>query len=588
MKRLLSIVIAGILAGFTACTDILDSAPYNKPASSTMWTTENLTEMGIAGVYQVLRIQNFEGHYDIYGYYAYDCLGTIGMQHEVEPILRSATNTSNSMFSEHWRRLYEGVHRANDAIANIPVKSPVSDERKRCLVAEAKFLRAWCYYRLNELFRGVPIYLEPIIVEECIKTQNTEDEVWEQIIKDLTDCVNEPNLPDRDAVTARVSKGAAYALMGKVYMQQHQWENAAAAFSKVGECGYKLFQGGYKELFTEANERCEEMIFSIQNTTDVGYGGNTQWYLGTNSAYGSGWNTFLPSPRGVDLYENADGTPFNWDDVIPGYNDMNPAYREVFFIRDTKKNNEEISEAVTSAVETRLNGLPEEIRALYLPEGNEARIRKAYLNRDPRLEMTVITPYSDFLGWISGTTVDIMLTHRWPYVDRNGDLWSERRTMYYLMYRKFVYEGVNTIIARDRIGTDDPLIRYADVVLQWAEALVELNRLDEAAEKVNMVRGRTSVNMPPVKYADQAELRAKVRKERRVELFGEGYSFFDDMRWRSWKEDKFTEGNGNLHAWGQVATTAYTWLGDHLYIFPVPASEVEKNPNLKKTPGWTY
>ncbi len=584
MKRLFYIltITTGMLTGFMACTDVLDTAPYNKPSSTTMWTTENLTDMGVAGIYANLRNWGFVGTDQSFGHFAYDQWGYTGQARSNESFLLGTITTGNDLFNKTWKKLYEGVHRSNDAIANIPVKSPITEEKKARLIAEAKFMRAFHYYRLNELFRGVPIYLEPILPEQCTKGQSTEAEVWEQVIKDLTDCINESQLPNIDTKEGRVTKGAAYALRGKTYMQQKKWELAVADFAKVGECGYELFQGGYKQLFTEANERSKEMIFSVQNTGDLGYGGNAQFYCGTRSSFGSCWNTFLVSPNGVDLYENADGTPFNWDDVIPGYNTMTPKDREVFFLRNKKDQPAD----VVKAINDRLATLSEPAKALYLEDGNEARIKKAYENRDPRLALSVITPYSEYRG-VLGSNEQIS-TSRWPMVQQAyADLWTDTRTQFHYLHRKFVYEGNNPIPARDRCPGDEPLIRYADVLLLWAEALIEQNKLPEAAEKVNLVRSRTGVEMPAVKYTSQAELREKVRNERRVEFLNEGINFFDEMRWKTWKETKFKSGNGILQVWGNVVSP-YTWLGDQMYTWPVPQTEKEKNSNITPTPGWIY
>ncbi len=576
----------GMLTGFSACTDILDTAPFNQVASSTMWTTENLADMGVAGIYSNLRGMGFQGATIGYGYYAYDEWGYMGQTRDVADVfLAGNITTSSALFSDTWKRYFEGVHRANDAITNIPIKSPISNEKKGRLIAEAKFLRAWYYYRLNELFKGVPIYLEPITVDQCTKGQDTEQAVWDQVVKDLTDCINEPNLPNIDLLNGRVTKGAAYALRGKAYMQQKKYDLAAADFAKVGECGYKLFTGGYKSLFTEANERCEEMILSVQQMGDVGYGGNSQFYCGTRSSFGSCWNTFVVSTNGADLYENADGTPFNWDKIIPGYSAMAPKDREVFFLRDTKDaEGKELNSDVTKSVNTRLNGLSAAAKAMYLPYGNEARIKKAYENRDPRLAASVITPYSTYLGVLG--TDEILTVNRWPMVAQSiGDLWTDSRTAFYYLHRKFVYEGNNPIPARDRCPTDEPLLRYADILLMWAEALIEQNKLAEAAEKINMVRNRAG--MPNVTYNNQAELREKMRNERRIELINEGVTFFDELRWKSLKDTKFKPGNGIAHVWGFVQSP-FVWQGDYFYTWPAPATETQMNTNITKTPGWIY
>jgi starch-binding outer membrane protein, SusD/RagB family len=118
-----------------------------------------------------------------------------------------------------WGQCRWGVHRANDAIANINSKSPSAADKKARLIAECKFLRAYFYFRLNQLFKGVPVYLEPVAVTELTNGRETEDKVWEVVVKDLTDAINEANLPTKYAAKAtnygHVTKGAVYALRGK-------------------------------------------------------------------------------------------------------------------------------------------------------------------------------------------------------------------------------------------------------------------------------------------------------------------------------------------------------------------------------------
>ena len=128
------------------------------------------------------------------------------------------------------------------------------------------------YDRLNILFGngglGVPLYTEPVNPSECNKGQSTEQEVWAQVIQDLSDAIAEPNLPDNQIQgEGRVSKGAAYALRGKAYLLTKEYDKAIADFAKVGDCGYKLFPN-YRQLFKVANERCEEMILSVQYIED--------------------------------------------------------------------------------------------------------------------------------------------------------------------------------------------------------------------------------------------------------------------------------------------------------------------------------
>lgn len=584
MKKILIIIVA--ICMFTSCKkELLDTKPYSQIASENMWTTDNLTDQGITGVYALLRYGMVSGGASGLELYQMDALGFTGQTSGAESIMTGTVTPSNGYFSSHWQNLYEGIQRANDAIKNIPLKSPSAAAKKARYIAEAKFLRAYFYLRLNQLYKGVPIYLEPYNANEATKPRNTEAEVWAQVISDLNDVVAETNLPDRylagNASYGHITKGAAYALRGKAYMYTRKWDLAAADFQKVKDAGYSLFPN-YSALFKTANEQSAEMIFSIQNIGVSGFGSTTQFYCGTRSSFGSCWNTYHVSPNLVDLYENADGSKFNWDTVLPGFSSLSAAEREVYFLRNN------LTDAEIAAATKRGAKM-----SLYLPTGNEARILAAYANRDPRLTANVITPYSTYLGVFNGANA--VVTSRWPYRSEaatNGDLRTDTQSLFYYLYRKYVYEGTSETPARDYGPTDFALIRYADVLLMWAEALNEQGAVSDAIGKVNEVRTRAgvlplqTVNAALATYVTgQTDLRERIRNERRVEFPNEGINFFDEMRWKSWKDKAFYAGNGVKQIWGSVVY-AYSFKGDYLYNWAIPAVEIERNPNLKQNPGW--
>lgn len=584
MKRIIIFLTAIIL--ISGCqNDLLDTSPYSSVSSETMWTTDNLTDLGVAGVYAALRLgTGSSSTTSPYELYETDRFGFTGQSRFDESLLRGTITASDELFSKMWQFFYEGIQRSNDAIKNIPLKSPSTEVKKARYIAECKFLRAYFYYRLNQLYKGVPIYLEPYTADEATKARSTEADVWNQVITDLTDCINEVNLPDRYAAGAanygHVSKGAAYALRGKVYMYLQKWSLAAQDFSKVKDCGYSLFSD-YKALFKTANEQCPEMIFSIQNIGQQGYGGTTQLYYGSRSSFTSDWNSYLPTPDLVDLYENIDGSKFKWEDVLPGYSGLTLAEREVFFLRDN-----------LTAAEIAAATLRGAKMSLYLPTGNEARVLKAYQNRDPRLAATIITPYSTFTGSYNNTATVAVATMRWPYRAQaltGGDLQTDTQNYFYYLYRKFVYEGVTEIVDRNYGPTDMPIIRYADVLLLWAEALNEQGLVSEAVAKVNEVRKRAGVALldsnVPTTVSGQTDLRVRIQNERSIEFAGEGVNYFDQLRWKIWKDREFYPGNGSKQVWGGVVS-AYSFKGDYIYTWPIPTSEIQINPNLKQNDGW--
>lgn len=581
-KNILNIICTFVIL-FTSCkSDLLDTNPYNSLGSGNMWTNESLADLGVTGVYQALR-------YDYVGLnrWYFDQDGYTGMNRNATSLSAGNITATDGLFSNYWKQNYEGIHRSNDAIINLQEKAPLTEAKKGRLVAECKFLRAWFYYNLNQVFKGVPIYLEPVELNDATKGRETEAKVWETIIADLTDCINEPNLPNfyakGDANIGRATKAAAYALRGKVYMYTKEFAKSEADLRKVGELGPVLYQGVYKNLFKEANEQSSEMIFSVQNIGVSGLGSVTQHYAATRASSNNGFNTYMPHPDFVESFEEKNGNPFNWDDYLPGYTAMTPAQRTVFFLRD----------GMTSSEITKFTASGADM-SKYLPTGNEARIKKAYEDRDPRLTSIVITPYSTYLG--STAAVDYTYTLRWPYRGFDNktpfDLRTDTNSLFYYLWRKWVYEGATEYLNRDYGPIDQPLIRYADVVLLLAEAINEQGFKTEAVTLVNSVRTRagtialqTTDASAPTYVNSQANMRERIRNERRWELALEGINLFDEMRWGTWKEKKFYDGNGTKEIWGTVIQP-YSWRGDYLYNWAIPQTETEMNSNIKQNEGW--
>lgn len=590
MKKTISIItFGGILMLFVyACSaDFLDTKPANVISTAGVWDNADLAVQVVNGVYNALRADYATNSGNDGDLHFYDYRSSImdmdrnWIWHT--PTLFGVATPSSTEFLSAWKRYYELIHRANDVIANIKKTPGMSDGKKAQYIAECKFLRAYNYYRMNILWKGVPLYLEPVTAEECIKGRSTEQEIWDAVLTDLTACVEESNLPEKYAASSseygRITKAAAYSLRGKTYLWLKQYDKAEDDFRAITKMGYSLF-GDYKALFKEANERCDEMIFTIPCIENPsGYGSVFNWAFGNRTTSGSGWNNYLPNPAFVDSYECVDGKPFSWDDYLPGYSTMTPRERSVFFLRDNLTDGE-----------IKIMGSYGADMKQYLPDGNEARIKAAYANRDPRLAMNVITPYATYLGGVTGSAISYTL--RWPYRGADDaepyDIRTDTNDKFYYLIRKFVYEGTeHTIMERSPI--DIPLIRYADVLLNLAEALTEQGKWEEAIPYVNDVRNRVgaqalnSNDYTTVKGLD--DMRQRIRKERYWELAFEEYMFFDELRWGTWKEKKFYEGNGLMEVWGNT-TYSYMWGGDYLWKWAVPASEMEKNSNLVQNEGW--
>lgn len=314
-----------------ACSaDFLDTKPANVISTAGVWDNADLAVQVVNGVYNALRADyatnsGYDGDLHFYDYRS----SIMDMDRNWiwhTPTLFGVATPSSTEFLSAWKRYYELIHRANDVIANIKKTPGLSDGKKAQYIAECKFLRAYNYYRMNILWKGVPLYLEPVTAEECIKGRSTEQEIWDAVLTDLTACVEESNLPEKYAASSseygRITKAAAYSLRGKTYLWLKQYDKAEDDFRAITKMGYSLF-GDYKALFKEANERCDEMIFTIPCIENPsGYGSVFNWAFGNRTTSGSGWNNYLPNPAFVDSYECVDGKPFSWDDYLPGYSTM--------------------------------------------------------------------------------------------------------------------------------------------------------------------------------------------------------------------------------------------------------------------------
>ena len=590
--------VSSLIIGASACQpDLLNTSPYNAVGSSNMWTSENLATLAVNGVYNTFLQSSGEvensvtgGNYlglEVYLFAALD--PTVSARNNWSStlhLLNGNATPSNTEFSRAWKQHYEGISRANDVIDNVGNVPGMSQELSAQYMAEAKFLRAYFYYRLNCLYRGVPLYLTTTPVSGFNKPRNTEAEVWEAIINDLTDVINEPNIPGRyvagDPNYGRATKGAAYALRGKTYLWMNEYKLAEQDFREVLKMGYSLFEGGYKELFKDANEQCPEMIFSIQCYEQDGYG-----------TYPGGWNDFYGDTDFIDTYETKEGKPFNWDDFIPGYSKMSAKARSVYFLRDgltSGKGN--FGSGNYKSLKTKMEEYGADF-SKYLDQGNEARIRKVYEDRDPRLMQTYITPYSDYLGSPhTAGGAEFTYTLRWPFIENDieapFDLRTDTKKVFHYLVRKFVSEGTEHL-DRGYSPIDVPLIRYADVLLSLAEALNEQGKTPEAATYVNKVRERAGIALlnsnSYTQVAGQADMRNRIRREKRWELACEGTLYFDELRWGTWYDVKLYDGAGLKECWGQNVVT-WTVNGNHYTTWPIPATERQLNTALTQNNGW--
>ena len=374
-----------------------------------------------------------------------------------------------------WRGLYEGVYRSNLAIANIPGIN-MAEALKSQYVGEAKFLRALFYFDLVNIFGAVPLITQPLPdTDASLIARTPVADVYKVIIADLL--AAEAGLPvsHSGANLGRVTKGAAQALLGKVYLYNKDYANAEKYFLLVINSGKYGLMDNFQEVWHRSFENNKESIFEVQ-FADIGGSGSN----GRNGSY-------LPAVNG----------------------------------------------ATGSGLATK-------------------RAFDAFDPTDPRRAMSIFRPGDSFAPNVSTALATF------------SAVWSA--TGY------AVKKGMWPIMYVNSNGINYPIIRYADVLLMYAEAANELNKLTEARAAVNQIRARPSVNMPAITAANtgtKAAMFNAINKERQVELMFEFIRFNDLRRWGLALQELGPIGYQAKHA-----------------LFPIPQLELDINPKLTQNQGW--
>ena len=579
MKKIIIYLATMLLAAmtFTGCYD-LETYPGDKVNEGTFYKTGDHAHQGLMGIYGMLRLN------EAYGYqFCYDHLGDIAYGYNYYMMFLATYTDRDGTIQAHWQTFYDGIHRVNTFIRSVKgMRGIITDEQVNEYVAEAKFLRAMFYFSLTGLFGGVPYYDESTNVNEEFmnlkQPRSSLEEVRAHILEDLDEAIKYLPVEHAASEYGRATKGAAYALRGKVHLYDKEWQSAINDFEEIvynksNNYGYAL-DDDYARVFKLYNgAKSPETVFSIQNKSGVGteYGMQIQALMGCRGAYGSCWNNTVPSTQLVDMYEFKDGRPFNWDEIFPGYNAMTPEQRKELL-----------------SVEMDGSGT-----IVGLREADTAKILSAYTCRDPRLMATVIVPYSHYMGNIGRTTnVDLIfaLDHNLAGNANGGTIQNNAGWVSYL-YRKFVTEGDQGGAISNRLHTPFafPLIRFADVLLMLSEAYNEAGQLDKAVTEFNKVRAR--VGMPGLNsgpawmvVSNKEQMAERIRKERAVEFAGEGLRFSDLRRWGYEIAHKTLNNVDAVNIYGEPIYTHLFTERDMLW--PIPGVERERNKELTQNPGW--
>lgn len=266
-----SILIAGLLFIAGGCTDFLTEDLKGGFSSSTFYKNESQALQAVNGAYNGLAFSRFDNALWVFGDIASNDAvkgGNPGDQAEITYIDEFNADANNGIISNYWKFAYEDIARANNVITNVPSVEMKEDLRNR-IVGEAKFIRAYNYFNLVNIFGRVPLKLQPQLTQQAIHVPLTDvSAIYQQIEKDLTDAamVLPPSYTAGDV--GRVTKGAALAMLGKVSLYQQKWSEAISYFHQIENLGEYGLLPNYADLFKLEFENSRESIFEIQHLTN--------------------------------------------------------------------------------------------------------------------------------------------------------------------------------------------------------------------------------------------------------------------------------------------------------------------------------
>lgn len=284
------------IAGLSSCSDFLTEELKGEFSSETFYQNESQARQALNGVYNALAFSSFNNALWVFGDVASDDAvkgGNPGDQAEITYIDEFSSDANNGIIGNYWSFEYEAIARANNVIANVPQIS-MDEVIKSQIIGEAKFIRAYSYFNLVNVFGRVPLKLLPQLSHETIHVALSEvPDIYAQIKKDLSEAASVLPVSYSPAETGRITRGAAFAMLGKANLYEQNWQAALSSFQQVEALGIYGLLPDYAGLFKLANENSIESIFEIQHLSNQ------------NPFTGSALNQwFAPAPEG-GYYFNA-------------------------------------------------------------------------------------------------------------------------------------------------------------------------------------------------------------------------------------------------------------------------------------------
>lgn len=479
MKKIISTATIIFLLTLSSCKkDFITLTPVSTVSTEALYKTDKDFKDAVIGMYSVYQneYQNMWLYGDMRGDDSWDELvkGTAAAMDNF------TINNDDPVIRTTWTNYYNIINRANTILSKIEGTDAKIVKDKDIYTGETRFLRALAYFNLVQIYGDVPAITTLLSIEEAYKSGRQKvDKVYEDIIiKDLLYAETILPLKYAGAEVGRATKGAAKALLGKVYLTRKDFVKAEVKLQEVTTMGYALLNN-YNDLFDYTkSESHSEYIFDIEYEQGIGEGN----CFTTN---------FTPKDPGLATFYGVTG----------GQNGNNNPPRSLFAI---------------------------------FPPG------------DLRKDITAADGYTDRNGVFQ------------QLIPTSNDVQT--------FTKKYMVRLLATCDSR----ANWKVIRYADVLLMYAEALNENGKTTEALTFLNQVRKRAG--LPAYANFTQAEARDRIYLERRLELSFEGHRWFDLLR------------TGRA-----LSVMAPFGMKAYMTVFPLPLSQIQLINNkaiFPQNPGY--
>ncbi|MBV8252057.1 MAG: RagB/SusD family nutrient uptake outer membrane protein [Chitinophaga sp.] len=545
MKLIIKIVavisVLVIIRFATSCKkNFLSVTDPNRITETQFWKTENDVMAAVAAVYSPLRVPLYSYWGAFTGFQDMNAMGddvyTIpGEEPATWQVATFSYDSKNGDLQSIFDKCYKSIYRANEVLENID-KVPIDPAKKKSYIAEVKFLRGLSYFVLASNWGAVPLKLKVAqSASDNYPATAAEADVWKQVISDFSDAKDGLPATRVSPDLGRATSGAAIAFLGKAYLYTKDYTHAETTLDALFQAPYQYgLVNNFEDNFTDKNKFNNEAVF--------------QWVFGPFGDPYNPWGDENSKSGKYNYIPQLIGPPAGggWFKYVPSNFLVNEFFKEL------------------------------------RPAGSDTKF-------DKRMYASLTWKYSTQgetdTTWYDGKSFD--------------DLWSSGRnkiTRFYPTYpvdtitrgkfliKKFTSAYRNVGNADNYWGATPStanyvIMRFAEVILNRAEAACQNGNLPKAISDINAIRRRAGLpDKTAADLTDKVGIMAELSHQKLLEMFMEQNRWNDLKRWKT---------PADLKAWLiSVNKQEGSRLEAKHYQFPLPAAELQANPNAKQNPLW--